>query len=37
MFMAKEPEESDKLISAETKFAMFVVKNNWMFSSLKRI
>ena len=30
--MVKGPEESDKLIYAETKFAMFVVKNNLPFS-----
>ena len=30
--MVKRPEESDKLIYAETKFAMFVVKNNLPFS-----
>ena len=30
--MVKGPEESNKLIYAETKFAMFVVKNNFPFS-----
>ena len=30
--MVKEPEESNKLIYAETKFVMFVVKNNLPFS-----
>ena len=30
--MVKGPEESDKLIYAERKFAMFVVKNNLPFS-----
>ena len=35
--MVKRLEESDKLIYAETKFAMLVVKNNLPFSSLKRI
>ena len=30
--MVKRPEESDKHIYAETKFAMFVVKNNLPFS-----
>ena len=36
-FMAKGPEESDKLIYAETKFAMLVMKNSLPFSSLKPI
>ena len=31
-FMVKVPEESNKLIYAETKFAMFVVKNYLPFS-----
>ena len=30
--MVKGPEESDKLIYAETKFVMFVVKNNLPFN-----
>ena len=30
--MVKGPEESDKLIYAETKFVLFVVKNNLPFS-----
>ena len=30
--MVKGPEESDKLIYAETKFVMLVVKNNFPFS-----
>ena len=32
--MVKGPEESDKLIYAETKFAMFVVKNNQGWNNL---
>ena len=31
-FTVKVPKESDKLIYAETKFAMFVVKNNLPFT-----
>ena len=31
-FMAKGPEESDKLVYAKTKFAIFEVKNNLPFS-----
>ena len=35
--MVKGPEKSDKLIYAETKFAMLKVKNNLPFSSLKQL
>ena len=35
--MAKRPEESDKLIYAEAKFAVFVVGKNLPLGSLERI